>query len=115
LKRLDCCVCALPSAKNNNIQDRGRTDILLDLAGVANIATGQPMPRPEITSEWLVGQNPYLIVKVVSATFIKNGYGVDDVQAIDAFRNMDPQAIRRIGTVIMTESFFDRDTDRDSD
>jgi iron complex transport system substrate-binding protein len=87
LKRLDCCVCALPPAKNTNIQDRGRADILLDLAGVANIAAGQPMPWPEITSEWLVEQNPNLIVKVASATFIKNGYGVDDVQAIDAFRN----------------------------
>ncbi len=61
-------------------------DKLLELAGVANIAAGQPVPWPEITAEWVVEQNPDLIVKVASATFIKNGYGVDNTQAIDAFR-----------------------------
>ena len=60
--------------------------MLLDLAGVENIAAGQPIPWPEATSEWLVEQNPDLIIKVASATFIKNGYGVVDVKAIDAFR-----------------------------
>jgi iron complex transport system substrate-binding protein len=73
---------------NRTVSDGCGADILLDLAGVSNIAAGQPTPWPEITTEWLVEQNPDLIIKVASATFIKNGYGVDDVQAIEAFHNM---------------------------
>jgi iron complex transport system substrate-binding protein len=69
------------------VSDGCGADLLLDLAGLDNIAAGQSIPWPDATSEWLVEQNPDLIIKVASATFIKNGYGVDDVKAIDAFRN----------------------------
>jgi iron complex transport system substrate-binding protein len=68
------------------VSDGCGADRLLELAGVANIAASQPVPWPEITAEWVVEKNPDLIVKVASATFIKNGYGVDDTHAIDAFR-----------------------------
>jgi len=74
-------------APYKTVSDGCGADLLLDLAGVENIAAGQPIPWPEATSEWLVEQNPDLIIKVASATFIKNGYGVVDVKAIDAFRN----------------------------
>lgn len=68
------------------VSDGSGADKLLELAGVANIAAGQPVPWPEITAEWVVEQNPDLIVKVASATFIKTGYGVSDTRAIDEFR-----------------------------
>lgn len=73
-------------APYKTVSDGCGGDILLELAGVANIAAAQPVPWPEITAEWVVEQNPELIVKVASATFIKNGYGVDDTRAIDTFR-----------------------------
>ncbi|WP_419657432.1 periplasmic binding protein [Desulfosarcina variabilis str. Montpellier] len=74
-------------APYKTVSDGCGADLLLDIAGLDNIAAGQSIPWPEATSEWLVEQNPDLIIKVASATFIKNGYGVDDVQAMDAFRN----------------------------
>lgn len=69
------------------VSDNSGADILLELAGVENIAAGQPVPWPEVSAEWVVEKDPEVIVKVASATFVKTGFGITDVQEIDAFRN----------------------------
>lgn len=69
------------------ISDNSGHEAFLHLAGVENIAAGQPVRFPEITAEWVVEKDPEVIVKVASSTYVKTGYGVKDVQAIDVFRN----------------------------
>lgn len=67
------------------VSDGSGPDKLLAQAGVQNIAAGQPVPWPEITAEWVVEQDPELIVKVASPTYIKTGYGIRNARAIDDF------------------------------
>ena len=67
------------------VSDGSGADKVLAQAGVQNIAAGQPVPWPEITAEWVVEQDPELIVKVASPTYIKTGYGIKNARAIDDF------------------------------
>ena len=69
------------------ITDGSGHESFLALAGVRNIAAGQPVRFPEITAEWVVEQDPDLIVKVASNVYVKTGYGINDVKAIKAFRD----------------------------
>lgn len=74
-------------AAYQTVSDGSGADKLLDLAGVQNIAAGQPVLSPIISAEWVAAKNPDVIVKVASSTYVKNGYGIKDIQAIDSFRN----------------------------
>lgn len=67
---------------------------LLERAGIDNLAAALPGPWPQITNEWLVTENPDLIIKAASTTYIRNGYGYTDVQIIRGFRD---QMMRRPG------------------
>jgi iron complex transport system substrate-binding protein len=67
------------------VSDGSGPDKILARAGVRNIAAGQPVPWPEITAEWVVEQDPELIVKVASPAYIKTGYGIRNARAIDDF------------------------------
>jgi len=69
------------------ITDGSGHESFLDSAGVENIAASQAVRFPEITAEWVVEKNPDLIVKVASNVYVKSGYGVNDVKAIEAFRD----------------------------
>jgi iron complex transport system substrate-binding protein len=61
-------------------------DTLLDLAGVDNIALSQPVPFPTISPEWVVAQNPRVIVKASSSQWLKMGYNITDLESVVAFR-----------------------------
>jgi iron complex transport system substrate-binding protein len=58
-----------------------------DWAGLENIAADQPVPFPRIASEWVVEKNPEVIVKAAAASFVRMGYGTDNLQAVINFRN----------------------------
>ncbi len=60
---------------------------MLEIAGADNIASGQPVPFPEISPEWVVEKNPEVIIKAASAGWVKTGYEASDVQALADFRN----------------------------
>lgn len=76
-------------------------DTLLEAAGVDNIALSQPVPFPSITPEWVVDQNPEVILKASSSAWLKMGYGISDVDAVRAFREglMNRPAWSRIEAV----------------
>jgi iron complex transport system substrate-binding protein len=76
-------------------------DTLLELAGVDNIALSQPVPFPAISPEWVVEQNPEVILKASSSQWLKMGYGVTDLDAVVAFRHgiMNRPAWTRIEAV----------------
>jgi iron complex transport system substrate-binding protein len=67
---------------------------LLERAGIDNLAAALPGPWPQITNEWLVKENPELIIKAASTTYIQNGYGCKDMQIVSGFRD---QMMRRPG------------------
>lgn len=76
-------------------------DTLLDLAGVDNIALSQPVPFPTISPEWVVDQNPQVILKASSSQWLKMGYNITDLDAVVAFRQgiMNRPAWSRIDAV----------------
>jgi len=51
---------------------------LCEAAGGMNIAADQPVPYPRLSPEWVLRENPQVIVKAVSRGRVKVGYGVDD-------------------------------------
>ncbi len=61
----------------------GGHDICL-LAGGRNIAGDMELPYPKVTSEWVVTQNPDVIVKAAS---YGNGYQADNAEKFNALRN----------------------------
>jgi iron complex transport system substrate-binding protein len=67
------------------VSDGSGADKILAQAGVQNIAAGQPVPWPEISAEWVVEQDPEVIVKVASPAYIKTGYGIKNARAVDGF------------------------------
>jgi len=50
-------------------------------AGGINIAGGEPVPYPKVSPEWVLEENPQVIVKAVSF-----GYGVDESAALERLR-----------------------------
>lgn len=60
---------------------------VLEWAGVDNIAADQPVPVPHVTSEWVVAENPQVIIKVATHSYVKMGYGSENLQAVVDFRN----------------------------
>jgi iron complex transport system substrate-binding protein len=76
-------------------------ELLLMWAGVDNIAAGLPSRWPQVSTEWLVEQDPDLIVKAASTTFIPTGYGRADKRAVKSFRGqmMHRQAWDRMKAV----------------
>lgn len=76
-------------------------DRLLEAAGVDNLALSQPVPFPTVTAEWVVDQNPEVIVKASSSQWLKMGYGVSDMESVRAFREglMNRPAWSRIEAV----------------
>lgn len=61
-------------------------DLLLKRAGVFNIASHLKAAYPSVTAEWVVAEDPQVIVKALGTTFVKSGYQVEDRQKIDAYR-----------------------------
>ena len=59
--------------------------LLLERAGVANIAADQPVPFPRVSAEWVVVQNPDVILKAAGATYVKTGYGITNIKGIASF------------------------------
>ena len=61
--------------------------LLLARAGVKNIAADQPIPFPRVSAEWVVVQNPDVILKAAGATYVRTGYGITDIKRIASFWN----------------------------
>ena len=61
--------------------------MILEHAGVTNIAADLTVPYPAISAEWVVIQNPDVIIKAAGAGFIKTGYDVTDASSISEFRD----------------------------
>ncbi len=59
--------------------------LLLARAGVANIAADMPVPFPRVSAEWVVVQNPDVILKAAGATYVRTGYGITDIKGIASF------------------------------
>ncbi|RKY63533.1 MAG: hypothetical protein DRQ08_09455 [Candidatus Latescibacterota bacterium] len=55
-------------------------------AGGINIAGGEPVPYPKVSPEWVLEQNPQVIVKAVSSSSVPFGYGGGDVEMLEALR-----------------------------
>ena len=55
---------------------------MCEAAGGINIAADQPVPYPRVSSEWVVGRNPQVIVKAVSRGRVEVGYGVEDASSL---------------------------------
>lgn len=51
---------------------------MLAVAGGANIAEGEKSPYPKVTPEWVVAQNPQVIIRAVSNTQIPSGFGAGE-------------------------------------
>ena len=85
----------------STVARKSGADTLLEAAGVDNIALSQPVPFPSITPEWVVDQNPEVILKASSSVWLKMGYGITDVDAVRAFREglMNRPAWSRIDAV----------------
>ncbi len=63
-------------------------DQLVEMAGGRNIAAGLSGSYPKVDPEWVVVQNPDIIVKVVgTSTGALCGYGTDDPEGMSALRN----------------------------
>ncbi len=60
---------------------------LLKRAGVDNIAGNQPISSPRMAPEWVVDENPEVIIKAASSGGVRMGYGILDKEAISNFRN----------------------------
>ena len=60
--------------------------MILQHAGVINIADDLTVPYPAISAEWVVVQNPDVIIKAAGAGFIKTGYGISDTAPLSEFR-----------------------------
>lgn len=58
---------------------------LFALAGMENIAADLPMANPRVTPEWVVAANPALIIKAATSTYIKMGFGADNLAAVQKF------------------------------
>lgn len=71
-----------------SVSEGSGADGILRTAGVDNIATGQPVPFPKISPEWVVEKNPEVIIKAASSGWVKTGYGISDVDAVAAFRDV---------------------------
>lgn len=71
-----------------SISEGSGADGILRTAGVENITAGQPVPFPKISPEWVVEQNPEVIIKAASSGWVKTGYGISDVAAVAAFRDV---------------------------
>lgn len=54
-------------------------------AGGINIAGGEPVPYPKVSPEWVLEQDPQVIVKAVSSS-VPFGYGGGDVERLEALR-----------------------------
>lgn len=46
----------------------------IEMAGGVNIAAGEPVPYPKVSPEWVVAENPQVIIKA-AASSVPNGYG----------------------------------------
>ena len=51
---------------------------MCEMAGGMNIAADQPVPYPRLSPEWVVKSNPQVIVKAVTSSRARCGYGVSD-------------------------------------
>ncbi len=58
---------------------------LFALAGMENIAADLPVPNPRVSPEWVVAANPAVIIKAATASYVKMGYGADNLAAIQKF------------------------------
>ncbi|MGQ9920591.1 MAG: ABC transporter substrate-binding protein [Desulfobacca sp.] len=58
---------------------------LFALAGMENIAADLPVPSPRVTPEWVVTANPAVIIKAATASYIKMGFGIGNLAAIQKF------------------------------
>lgn len=47
---------------------------MLEMAGGSNIAAGEPVAYPQVSSEWVLSKNPQVIIKAVSSA-VPSGYG----------------------------------------
>lgn len=65
---------------------------LLEAIGARNIGAGAKTPYPKISSEWLVAQNPQVIIKASGST-IPSGYGEEP----DAMKRKRAEIMRRPG------------------
>jgi iron complex transport system substrate-binding protein len=65
---------------------KGPAAQVLECAGVENLAAHLPVPAPRITAEWVVAENPQVIIKVTTATYVKMGFGSEDLRAVVDFR-----------------------------
>lgn len=62
-------------------------DEILKIAGVNNIALRQPVPFPRVCPEWVAEKDPKMIIKAVSSSCTRMGYGISDIKSIIDFRN----------------------------
>jgi len=55
-------------------------------AGGVNIAAEEPVPYPKISPEWVLEENPQVVVKAVTPSLAPCGYGVEDTKALTKLR-----------------------------
>lgn len=56
------------------------------MAGGANIAGNEPIPYPRVNAEWVLRQNPQVILKEVMSKRVPIGYGVTETEALKEMR-----------------------------
>lgn len=59
---------------------------MVKMAGGLNIAAGEPVPYPKISSEWILEKNPQVIVKAAGSK-IPCGYGITEPEAMKLKRD----------------------------
>ncbi len=57
---------------------------MCELAGGWNLAANFSIPYPQVTPEWVVSQNPQVIIKAVT---LDNGYGLNNPTSLNSLRN----------------------------
>lgn len=94
---------SIPPAKRPRVYIEGYTDYLgsgpgsgaaemVDIVGARNIADALRVPYPKVSPEWVVAQNPEVIIKACG-TSVPSGYG----EKADAMKKKRAEIMRRPG------------------
>ena len=75
-----------PGGGYKTVHETGRIHQMCDIAGGKDMAEGLSGTWPDVAAEWVIDQNPEIIVAQSYSAYISSGYGSDDPSEMAAAR-----------------------------